>query len=381
VNVRQPVLAIPLIAAILAAAPLLHAQSKSTPAPEAGQLAAGWTALSQGEAARAATLANQALGQNPRSGAALGLLVAARTVGGGWTEGLTAYEQGLGNRRLDDAYTLRIVALALLREAAHDAKAPDGQREAVKALTAEGDTDTLLLVAKNAKAGGPFETQLLAQMGSEAAVEKIVAELKSGEGHRLTLIQALSNTHSALAVPPLVELLKEHAPEVRTAAADALGKIGDPSAVPALRPLMNDPVFSVKFAAAAALTRLHDTSGLPFLAELQVSEHAMIRVTALEALAGDPDAAWQASVTGLLHDPDPQVRLAAARLAAPYDPLAVQTVLEGLMSDPNLAIRQAASKVFVEQVASDFSALRRLLHSGDLVTRVRAAGRILSLTR
>jgi HEAT repeat protein len=222
---------------------------------------------------------------------------------------------------------------------------------------------------------------LLAQLGSEPAVKSLIAQLKSGQGSRLTLIEALASSRSPLAVRPLVDLLKEFNPDIRAAAADALGKLGAADAVDALRPLLDDQVFSVRFAAASALLRLHDTSGLTFLNELQVSEHAMVRVTALEALSVNPNQAWISSVLSLLQDPDAQVRLAAARLAAPYDLAAAQRVIEGLQRDGNLAIREAASKVYVEQVAVDFAVLRRLLHASEPVTRVRAAGRILALTR
>ncbi|MGE5360274.1 MAG: HEAT repeat domain-containing protein [Bacteroidales bacterium] len=377
---RQRWLACWMAAGLVLTAASASGQTKPVPPAEASQMAAGWAALNQGDAAKAASIASGALAQNPRSGPAFVLLVAARTSRSA-TEGLSAYEQALGSRRLDDAYTLRIVALAMVREAARNSAAPDAQREAIKALTAEGDTDTLLLVARNASAGGPFETQLLAQLGSEPAVKTLIAQLKSGQGYRPMLIEALANSHSPLAVAPLVELLKESGPEVRAAAADALGKLGATSAVDALKPLVDDPVFPVRLAAASALLRLHDMTGMTLLRQLEASEHPMVRVTALEALSVDAGQAWVSAALSLLQDPDPQVRLAAARLAAPYDPAAVQRVVEGLMTDSNLAIRDAAAKLYVEQVATDFAALRRLMRSPDGAARIRSAGRILGLTR
>jgi hypothetical protein len=75
------------------------------------------------------------------------------------------------------------------------------------------------------------------------------------------------------------------------------------------------------------------------------------------------------------------VRMEAARLIAPYDqPLASQ-ILEGLMRDDNPALREAASGAFIDGVASDFKTLRALLRSGDETVRVKAAGRVLELTR
>ena len=51
------------------------------------------------------------------------------------------------------------------------------------------------------------------------------------------------------------------------------------------------------------------------------------------------------------------------------------------MHDDNMGIRSAASDVFVERVAADFASLRQLLHENELMVRVRAAARILELTR
>jgi hypothetical protein len=69
-----------------------------------------------------------------------------------------------------------------VQEAASKRDESAAQREAINALAAEGDTETLLAVARNAQEGGPFETQLLAQLGSEPAVRSLIAQLRSGQG-------------------------------------------------------------------------------------------------------------------------------------------------------------------------------------------------------
>ena len=75
------------------------------------------------------------------------------------------------------------------------------------------------------------------------------------------------------------------------------------------------------------------------------------------------------------------VRLEAARLIAPFDQALANGTLDALTRDANIAIREAASAVLVERVASDFATLRGLLRSGDIAVRVKAAARILELTR
>jgi len=137
----------------------------------------------------------------------------------------------------------------------------------------------------------------------------------------------------------------------------------------------------VKLKAAGALFRMNDSSGLALLTELTQSEHAAIRIAAARELASQPDVAWQALVRNLISDPDPVVRLEAAKLIAPYDQALAKQVVDALMQDGNIAVRQAASGAMVEGIAADFPTLRRLLRSGDILIRVRAAARILELTR
>jgi hypothetical protein len=353
----------------------------SPQAAEAAAIASGWTALGQGDPARAVAVANGTLAANPRSRGAVVLLVSAEIARGGAAAGLGAYESWLGARRLDDAYTLRSIALVLLQEAARDEKAPDARREAFRALSAEGDVQTLTQLAARAPTGALVETQLLAELGDKDAVNRLIAQLRTAPGYKTNIIQALMASRSRLAIPPLIELLKDGKADYRAAAADALGKLDATEAVNQLRPLLDDENYYVHFCAAAALFRLQDMSGLAFLREAAGSEHPMVRAQALQAMAVNPDAAWHTSVESLLHDPDPQVRLLAAQLDAPYAPDDARRVLEGLLGDNNLAIREVAGQTYLDQVATDFGTLRRFLHAAEPVTRVRAAGRILTLTR
>lgn len=351
------------------------------PPAEAADLAAGWMALSEKDAPRAAAVAAAVLNAHPRSIAALDLLVSAEVTLGGSLAGLAAYEQWLGARHLDDAYALRTVAMSVLNEAARDVNAPDARREAFDALAADGDRDALIALAQEASVGGTGATVLLAKLGSESAVKALIAQLQSGQTSKLSMIPTLASTHSPLAEPPLVTLLKDQNPDVRAAAADGLGTLGIADAAASIKPLLDDTIFAVHFAAASAMLKLKDTSGLTYLRGLEASEHPAVRAAALNATSVEPDATWVASVRALLQDSDPQVRLAAARLIAPYDADAARRTIEGLSSDSNLAIREEAGKVYINAIASDFRVLRGFLRAQDTVSRVRAAARILALTR
>jgi len=98
-------------------------------------------------------------------------------------------------------------------------------------------------------------------------------------------------------------------------------------------------------------------------------------------MAGTPPPSWQGIVKALLTEPDEGVQLGAARLIAPYDPQAAAETLERLGRSENVTVREEAARAYMKRVAGDFASLRRYLRSQDTVASVRAADRILELTR
>jgi HEAT repeat protein len=349
-------------------------------AARAVRLAEGWAALGKGDAATASRVAWQELGRDSASVGALSLAVEADLTKGA-SAGLATYEKWLGSRRVDSPYILRRLSRVALVEASGKQPNAAARLDALKALAADGDANAAAELEQAFAANRFAETRVLASIGSERAVKQLIAQLASMPGSKTPIIDALGQSRSKLAVPPLRALLTDPNDLNRSAAVEALGRLGATDAIPQMQALLNDPVFTVKLKAAGALVRLNDATGLPFLNELMSSEHAGIRVAAAQELESRPDAAWQGLVRSLTSDPDPLVRVQAARLIAPYDLALANTVLDGLMRDNNIAIREAASAVLVERVASDFASLRALLHSADLTVRVKAAARVLELTR
>ena len=126
---------------------------------------------------------------------------------------------------------------------------------------------------------------------------------------------------------------------------------------------------------------VNDASALSWLRQLETSEHAGIRLIAAQATATRPDGAWLRLVRSLITDADPEVRREAAQLLAPHDPDAAKAALRPLLTHANPAEREAATLSFVQFVDDDLASLRRFLRTGDAETRVRAAARILELTR
>jgi HEAT repeat protein len=327
----------------------------------------------------AAAAARKALDDSPRSAAAVVLAVEVDLARGGPTAGLDTYERWLGAKRVDAAYVLRRIATTHLEYAVRQRDGGLARVEALRALVADGDETARASIAA-AGPTGPFEAQWLASLGDETAVRSLIAQLKSLPNAPAT-IDALVQSRSPLAVAPLVEMLSDARDDNRAAAADGLGRLGARDAVEQIKPLLKDSSFPVRLSAARALYQLGDDSGAPLLDQLLASEHAAVRMGAAEALSVRPDGNWKTVARALADDPDQTVQLQAARLMAPYDRELAQRVLDRLQRSENPAVREEAGRILTERVANDFATLRSLLRGGDKVTAVRAAGRILELTR
>lgn len=360
------------------------AQPRSTPSATsssfAGALSQGWTALAAGDLVKAARLAESAMAEQPRSPGPAALAVEVDLVKPASLAGLSTYERWLAGRKIEDPYILRRIAFEHLRWVTQQPSHP-ARLEATKALMADGDQHAAAALLKGAAGGGQMEARTLASLGDPQGVEIIIGQLQTNGPGQMGAINALADSGSKLAIAPLVRLLGDIREDTRAAAVDALGRLGAAQAIPQIKPLLKDPVFPVRMSAAAALYRLEDLSGIELLDELMASPHSAIRLGAAEATAIRPTASWHTVVRALTSDPDASVQLGAARLIAPYDPQLAASVLERLSGSDNPAIREEAARVFVQQLAGDFPELRRYLRSPDATTAVRAAARIVELTR
>lgn len=366
---------------VLAATSLSSQSTADGPvASDVRTLAEGWAALSQGNLEQASKAADRAMAGSPGSVSALALAVEVDIRRGGTLAGLAPYERWLGDRRVDDPYALRRIAQAHLERISADQQQP-ARFEAAAALAADGNLDVRSELARVAANGSVPETQLLASLGDSRAIRDLVAQLRIPGESKVRIIHALVESRSSLAVPPLVELLSDAREDHRAAAAEGLGKLGAADVVSRLRPLLKDPVFPVRVAAASALYRLQDYDGVNLLEEMMASEHGAVRLGAAEAMAVRPMGTWLAVVRDLTRHEDATVQLGAARLIAPYEPEVAAAVLERLGRSDNLAVREEAARAFVDRLAADFGTLRRFLRNPDVRASVRAAARILELTR
>lgn len=343
---------------------------------EAAGLMQGWALMAQKQYGLAESHARTVQQKFPRSVAAAVLTIEASIAASGGEAGLARYESWLGQRTAEEPALLRIVAIGILKaEGRADSPA---RGEALRLLARDGIDISEIA---GASGGAPPTSRVLASAGNDQAVAQVIAELKAGATNEVAAIEALAASGSQRAHNAIAAELADPKPEVRGAAADALGRLQARGAQEKLRTLLKDDQSFVRVRAAAALMSLNDTSGLPLLRELLVSEAPASRLIGAEALASTPDATWLEAVRDLAKTGEPTVRLGAARLIAPHDPSLARSVVESLSADPNPAVRELASRTMAESSAGDLKTLRRLLRSEDPLTRVKAAGGILAASR
>jgi HEAT repeat protein len=377
------------ILAGLAVPPGAQAQTPPPPAPpqrpieqeEAIGLANGWVLLAEGKAAEAAAIATSLIAKYPRSAAVLAFAVDAHIARGGWSAGLDQYERWLGSH-WEELLVVRQVARALLREVSGQRQNPTARLEALKALAADGDALAHATLTEASNKGGYAEARALATLGDPGGVGILIAAMNTGAMDSLEAIRALGSSGNPLATPALLKQLTNRKPEVRGAAAEALGHLGGADVVTRLQEaLRNDDAGYVRGKAAAALYRLRDDSGLPIIRDLATATALAGRLAAAEALAPRPDASWLPLVESLISADQQDVQLLAAGLLRRADPARAREVLESLSHSGNEAIREQAGQAMAEAVANDLPALRKLLRSPERLTRVAAARAILALAR
>ena len=347
-------------------------------------IAQGWALLAQGLLDDAHARAAKALEASPRNLSALMLAVEVAITRSGAQAGLAQYERWL-EQRMEEPAIVRRVAVALLRESAAQSGDVAARLAALRALAADGDAAAAADLSEAAAGGGAAERRALASLGNERAINALIADLKNGTGNALTTIDALGDSGSKLAIPPLVDRLQHSAPEIRGSAVESLGKLAKTlnayELVPRIKPLLQDRSSFVRVKAAGALYGLHDLSGLQVLQELLQADSAASRLVALQAMASRPDVAWLEQVQRLASATEPEVRVGAGRLLAAHDPELARKVLEGVQSDPNPALKEMASDAIGTVEATDLPTLRRYMKSSSRLTGVRAAARLLAVLR
>ncbi len=171
--------------------------------------------------------------------------------------------------------------------------------------------------------------EALGEIGDPQSVPALLQALKGENFFVYIRVQGALLEIGAPAVPALLRTLEGEDKLLRSAAAEALGEIGDPRAVPALLQVMTDEDKSVRRSAAEALGKIGDPQAMPALLQAMKDEDEDPRQSAVSALGrlGDPQSV--PALLQALNDEEMFVRQKAAEaLGKIGDPQAVVALLQ-----------------------------------------------------
>jgi HEAT repeat protein/beta-lactamase regulating signal transducer with metallopeptidase domain len=178
--------------------------------------------------------------------------------------------------------------------------------------------------------------------------------------------EAAPVTQDTGVVNALIARLKDENAGVRRAAAQSLGRLGDPRAVTALIAVLADSDAEVRAQAIDALADLEDTRAIAPIVELLKDPVTDVRHNALNALSHWERGVPTAPVIALLDDPDAEVRHGAVDLLDHLEARSAGPAIARLIHDPNSEVRQAAVQAvgnFNEQ--SGAAAITEALNDAD----------------
>lgn len=147
------------------------------------------------------------------------------------------------------------------------------------------------------------------------------------------------------ALSPVVELLDDREPRVRTQAAHVLGKLGDARAVGPLTGALGDEDAGVRDKAAHALGRLGGPAALTALAAALVGADEALRpglVVALGSVGGVSEDAVQEALAAVLRADSPLTREDGAEVLGLRGAAAAIEPLRTLMADPDEDVQLSA---------------------------------------
>jgi len=189
---------------------------------------------------------------------------------------------------------------------------------------------------------------------------------------------------AAVAVPALLQALKDRDPTLRGAAAFALGSIGaqPEKTVPALIEALKDPENRVRQSAADALGEFHSesSSAVPALAAALADPDDQVRQTAAKSLISFGSEAQRSlpAFIDILQKPGAKDRYLAAEVIAGIGPAAQPAVpaLTAALKDQDISVRLDSARALGAigaNLAQAFPVASRLLVNEDWHIRARAA--------
>jgi HEAT repeat protein len=158
---------------------------------------------------------------------------------------------------------------------------------------------------------GPPDVEKLKAKGDVQGLIKAL-DYKEDVQVRLAAAEVLGQIGDAQAVKPLATALKDENKDVRQAAAEALGEIGNAQAVEPLSAALKDKESFVRQVAATSLEKIGDAQAVEPLVAALKNEDSYTRRTAARALGEIGDGRAVGPLVAMLKDKNQDVRAVAA---------------------------------------------------------------------
>ncbi len=186
------------------------------------------------------------------------------------------------------------------------------------------------------------------------AIDPLLAVLRDPRAAgRPAALEALGRIGDERTLKPLLGAVKDGDPHVRVAAIEAIASQRDTRGRDVLQGALKDPDAAVRAAAASALGQVSDESTLERLVASLKDSNWSVRKAAVETLGRARDLQSVGPLTLLLEDPDHDVREAVVEaLGQIRSKLAVEALIPAL-TDPQSSIRRAAETV-LRRIDSDW---------------------------
>jgi HEAT repeat protein len=215
-------------------------------------------------------------------------------------------------------------------------------------LGAEGDRHAIVeaLVDAAEREDGPVATAAIDSL-DELGTDAIEALLE-----RLADVDLEADSADWVKAKAFTEALSADLPELRMAAANALGDVGDPDAVPDLIERFDDPDPRVRARAARACGEIDDARAVEPLTDLLGDRKATVRRAAAESLGRIGNRQALSALLGLYEDEDDRVRrIAVAGFGTFENDRPVDALIEAL-GDPSAPVRRTAVYSLIELLSN-----------------------------
>lgn len=178
----------------------------------------------------------------------------------------------------------------------------ENRRNLLIGLLQDADESVRLAAAGALEALESFQDfdQILENLGSD------------NRGQRVKAIFAMEKVNRLDVFPPLIALLRDPDPDIRSTAVQVLGSKAHPKSLNSLVRHLKDPAPAVRVHTAEALGRFRDARLVPYLAAVLKERDEQLVVAAINSLAAINAAEAVAPVASLVGDGRAVVRRAVA---------------------------------------------------------------------